>query len=235
MVQGKSADFAKHAIPAIRKQRILVTLTKSLPKRAALADGQRQSLNVCPFSSWGPPSARSPNPRLSPGQKHYPMVQSTGVLPAPPIRSQMPPPNGIPPIIVPPVAPPMPFPPPVPIPTGPSAWPAAHPRHPPPRLPVPGTGVFLPPPGSSSAPSPQQLPNSTVETGSHAEKDNGSTKSDHNAGASPGEKSEAKAQRQECNGNMDGTGSGGKVTEEEQEEQQQSEKQQGQNAGGGAV
>ncbi|EPS61205.1 hypothetical protein M569_13593, partial [Genlisea aurea] len=32
LVEGKSADFAKHAIPSVRKQRILVTLTKSLPK-----------------------------------------------------------------------------------------------------------------------------------------------------------------------------------------------------------
>lgn len=238
VVQGKSADFAKHAIPAIRKQRILVTLTKSQPKRAAPADGQRTSLDVGPFSSWGPPSARSPNPRLSPGQKPYPTVPSTGVLPAPPIRPQMAPPNGILPLIVPPVAPPMPFPP-VSIPTGPSTWPTAHPRHPPPRLPIPGTGVFLPPPGSSSAPAPspqQQLPNSTVETGSLSEKENGSTKSDHNSGASPGEKPEPKPHRQECNGSMDGSGSD-KVAEEEQQQQEeeQSENLQAQNAGGGAV
>ncbi|KAG6600812.1 RNA demethylase ALKBH10B, partial [Cucurbita argyrosperma subsp. sororia] len=237
VVEGKSADFAKHAIPAIRKQRILVTLTKSQPKRAVPSDGQRTSLNVGPFSSWGPPSGRSPNPRLSPGHKHYPSVPSTGVLPAPPIRPQMPPPNGIPPLIVSPVASPMPFPP-VPIPTGPPTWPTAHPRHPPPRLPVPGTGVFLPPPGSSSAPapapapSPQQLPNSTVETGSLSEKENGSTKSNHNTGASQGEKSEAKPQRQECNGSESE-----KVREEEQQDkQEQSENlQEAQHAGDGAV
>lgn len=222
LVQGRSADFAKHAIPAIRKQRILVTLTKSQPKKAALADGQRTSSNVGPFSSWGPPSARSPNHRLPPGQKHYPTVPSTCVLPAPPIHSQMPPPNGIPPLIVPPVAPPMPFPAPVSIPPGPPAWPAAHPRHPPPRLPVPGTGVFLPP-GSSSTPPLQQLASSTVETGSLTEKENGcSTKSDHSTAASPGEKPEAKAERQECNGNMEGSESGKVAAEEEQQQQQQS-------------
>lgn len=241
MVQGKSADFTKHAIPSIRKPRVLVTLTKSQPKRAVPADGQRTSLNVGPYSSWGPPSARSPHPRLSPGQKHYPTVPSTGVLPVPPIRAQMPPPNGIPPIIVPPVVPPpMPFPP-VPIQTGPSAWSTApHPRHPPPRLPIPGTGVFHPPPGSSSAPSPHQLPNSTVETGSIgsvAEKDNGSSKSDHNTGASPGEKPEAKPERDECNGSVDATESGKKVVEEEQQQpqEQQNENVQAQNAGEGAV
>ncbi|KAE8648226.1 RNA demethylase ALKBH10B isoform X2 [Cucumis sativus] len=230
VVQGKSADFAKHALPAIRKQRILVTLTKSQPKRAAPADGQRTSLNVGTFSGWGPPSARSPNPRLSPGQKPYPTVPSTGVLPVPPIRPQMAPPNGIPPLIVPPVASPMPFTP-VPIPTGPSAWPTAHTRHPPPRLPVPGTGVFLPPPGSSSAPTPspqQQLPISNIETGSLSEKENGLTKSDHSSGTFPGEKPDAKAQRQECNGSIDGSGND-KVKEEEQQ-QQQEEEQSAQNA-----
>ncbi|KAL0540165.1 hypothetical protein IC582_024395 [Cucumis melo] len=230
VVQGKSADFAKHAIPAIRKQRILVTLTKSQPKRASPADGQRSSLNVGTFSGWGPPSARSPNPRLSPGQKPYSNVPSTGVLPVPPIRPQMAPPNGIPPLIVPSVAPPMPFTP-VPIPTGPSAWPTAHTRHPPPRLPVPGTGVFLPPPGSSSAPTPspqQQLPNSNIEMGSLSEKENGLTKSDHNSGTFPGEKPEAKTQRQECNGTIDGSGND-KVKEEEQQ-QQQEEEQSAQNA-----
>ncbi|XP_022978263.1 uncharacterized protein LOC111478296 isoform X1 [Cucurbita maxima] len=237
VVQGKSADFAKHAIPAMRKQRILVTLTKSQPKRAGPADGQRTSLNLGSYSSWGPPSARSPNARPCPGQKHYPMGPSTGVLPVPPIRPQLPPQNGIPPIMVAPVAPPpMPFPPSVPIPTGPPAWPAAHPRHPPPRLPVPGTGVFLPP-GASSAPSPQQMPNSAVETSSLAEKENGPTESDHNGGASPGEKSEAKPQRQECNGSMDGSGSCKKTEEEQpkqqQEEEEKSENVEAQNAGGG--
>jgi hypothetical protein len=39
-MQGKSADFAKHAIPSIHKQRILVTFTKSLPKKSLLIDAQ---------------------------------------------------------------------------------------------------------------------------------------------------------------------------------------------------
>uniref|UniRef100_A0A2N9H7R2 Uncharacterized protein n=1 Tax=Fagus sylvatica TaxID=28930 RepID=A0A2N9H7R2_FAGSY len=64
-------------------------------------------------------------------------------------------------------------------------------RHPPPRLPVPGTGVFLPP-GSGNSSSSQQLPG----------------KSSHNTSASPKGKSEGKTQRQDCNGSVDGTGSG---------------------------
>lgn len=72
--------------------------------------------------------------------------------------------------------------------------------------------------------------------GSLSEKENGSTKSDHNSGASPGEKPEPKPHRQECNGSMDGSGSD-KVAEEEQQQQEeeQSENLQAQNAGGGAV
>ncbi|KAF9593971.1 hypothetical protein IFM89_026514, partial [Coptis chinensis] len=56
-----------------------------------------------------------------------------------------------------PVAPAMLYPAPVPLPTASSGWAAVlPPRHPLPRLPLPGTEVFLPPQGSSSPASPQQ-------------------------------------------------------------------------------
>ncbi|KAK9059968.1 hypothetical protein SSX86_020672 [Deinandra increscens subsp. villosa] len=125
VMEGKSADYAKHALPSIRKQRILVTLTKSQPKKTSLAP-------LVPPVHWTPPPTRSPNPM---GPKHYVPVPATGILP---------PPNGIQPIFVPAaVAPAMAFPAAPPMGGG---WAAAPPmrQHAP-----PGTGVFLPP-GSNS-------------------------------------------------------------------------------------
>lgn len=133
LVEGKSADLAKFAIHSIRKQRILITFAKSQPR------------NSISGSNWGPPPSRSPNQHIrhpTGPPKHYP-IPTTGVLPTPTHR----PPNGaVQPIFIapsPPLAPPMPFPP------GPTVWPLPpHPRHQPPpqpRMPIPGTGVFLPP------------------------------------------------------------------------------------------
>lgn len=222
-MQGKSADIAKHAIPCIRKQRIIVTFTKSQPKKSMPSDGPRiPSPGVAPSSHWGPPPSRSPNHIRHSGPKHYAPVPTTGVLPAPPIRPQIPPPNGVQPLFVTaPVAPAMPFPAPVPIPPGASGWAAAPPRHPPPRPPVPGTGVFLPPQGSSNSSNPQQVPsietNLTVETASPPEKENGSGKLSHGLAASPKGKVDGKTQEQECNGIVDGTGSERSATEEQQQ------------------
>ncbi|GMN19812.1 hypothetical protein TIFTF001_039904 [Ficus carica] len=225
-MQGKSADFAKHAIPTVRRQRILVTFTKSQPKKSMPSDGQRMlSPGLAPSSHWGPSPSRSPNHIRHPGPKHYAPVPTTGVLPAPPIRPQIPPPNGIQPLFVTAsVAPAMPFPAPVPLPPGSSGWPAAPPpRHPPPRLPVPGTGVFLPPPGSAgNSSAPQQVPgnetNLTVETAAPPEKENGSGKLNHGMAASPKGKEDGKAQKQERNGSMDANGSGASVAKEEQQQ-----------------
>ncbi|PON60835.1 Alpha-ketoglutarate-dependent dioxygenase AlkB-like [Parasponia andersonii] len=221
-MQGKSADIAKHAIPSLRRQRIIITFTKSQLKKSTPSDGQRiPSPAVASSSHWGPPPSRSPNHIRHSGPKHYAPVPTTGVLPAPPIRSQIPPPNGIQPLFVTaPVAPTMPFPAPVPIPPGTSGW--APPRHPPPRLPVPGTGVFLPPPGSGSSSNPQQVlsneTNLTVETISHPEKENGSGKLSHGSAVSPKGKGDGKTQKQECNGSVDWTGSGRSATKEEQQQ-----------------
>ncbi|KAK9276729.1 hypothetical protein L1049_006265 [Liquidambar formosana] len=196
------------------------------PLKLSLLPGAAYALEgaLAPLSHWGPPPSRSPNHIRHPmGPKHYAPVPTSGVLPAPSIRPQLAPPNSIQPLFVTtPVAPAMPFPAPVPLPPGSTAWPAAPPRHPPPRLPVPGTGVFLPPPGSGNSSSPQQLSTNTTEaslseeTGSLPEKENGSGKSNHNSSASPKGKSDGKIQRQECNGSVDGTGGGRAVMKEEQ-------------------
>lgn len=227
-MQGKSADIAKHAISSIRKQRILVTFTKSQPKKLTPTDGQRlPSPALAASPHWGPSSGRSPNHTRHPtGPKHFAAIPTTtGVLPAPAIRAQIPPTNGVPapPIFVStPVTPAMPFPAQVPIPPGSTGWTAAPPRHtppPPPRLPVPGTGVFLPPPGSGGSSSPRQVSSAAAEhfipeIGSQAEKENGSGKSNHATNA-PKEKLVGETQSQGCNGSVDGTGSVKAVMEEE--------------------
>ncbi|XVE74564.1 hypothetical protein DITRI_Ditri12bG0027200 [Diplodiscus trichospermus] len=222
VMQGKSADFAKHALPSVRKQRILLTFTKYQPKKS-VTDNQRLPSSVSQSSQWGLPPSRSPNHfRHSGGPKHYAGMPTTGVLPAPPIRPQISPSNGVQSLFVPPpVAPAIPFPAPVPIPPASTGWPAAPPRHPPPRLPVPGTGVFLPPSGSGNS-SPQQLStnatefNIPVETTSTPEKENGSGKLDHQT-TSPRGSLDGTPPKQDCNGSLDGTGSGRAVMNEEQQ------------------
>ncbi|KAE8710122.1 Hydroxyproline-rich glycoprotein family protein, putative isoform 2 [Hibiscus syriacus] len=196
LMQGKSSDCAKHALPSLRKQRVLVTFTKYQPMKF-MTDNQRlPSPSVSQSSKWGPPPSRSPNHFLpSVGAKPYTAMPTTVVLPATPNHPQIPPPNGVQPLFVPaPISPAMPFHAPVPIPPGSTGWPGAPPRHPPPRLPIPGTGVFLPPPGSSN-PSSQGLTTATelnvpAETASQPEKE-------------------------KCNGSVDGTGNGVAVKEEQ--------------------
>ncbi|KAJ6351101.1 hypothetical protein OIU78_007097 [Salix suchowensis] len=212
VMQGKSSDVAKHAIPMIRKQRVLVTFTKSQPKKHASNDSSRLPSHAVALSSqWGTPSSRSPNHLRHPVPKHYATIPTTGVLPVPPIRPQIPPPNGVQPLFMTtPVAAPLPFPAPVPIPTASTGWPTASPRHPAARLPVPvpGTGVFLPPSGSGNASSPLQLLSTATEMNFPPE----TGKSNHDTSASPGEEPAEKTQRQDSNGVVDGTA----VTKEEQ-------------------
>ncbi|KAH7841397.1 hypothetical protein Vadar_029403 [Vaccinium darrowii] len=195
VMQGNSADLARHAIPSLRKPRILVTFTKSLPRKTTLGDGHRlPSASVAPNSHWGPLPSRSPNHIRHPGPKHYGPGPSTGVLPAP---------NGIQPLFVPaPVSPPMSFPSPVALPPVSSGWPVVPPpRHPPPpRLPVPGTGVFLPPPGSGNSSETSFSGETTVVM----EKDNGLGKPNSNSSVSPKGQVDAKMPRKECNGSVDG-------------------------------
>ncbi|KAK7319156.1 hypothetical protein RJT34_03874 [Clitoria ternatea] len=203
-LQGKSTDFAKHALPSIRKPRILVTFTKSQPRKLLPSDAQRLASPTA-SSHWGPPPIRTPNHvRHHAGSKHYATLPTTGVLPGPPIRPHIPAPNGMQPLFVTaPVVPPMAFPAPVPIPPGSTGWAAAPPpRHPQPRILAPGTGVFLPPPGSGN--SPQQLQgtltvvNPSTETPTMPEKENEKSSSNHNG-------TSVSVQKHECNGHVDGT------------------------------
>ncbi|KAL9256123.1 RNA demethylase ALKBH10B-like protein [Drosera capensis] len=201
VLQGKSADVARYAIPSIRKQRILVTFTIAQPRKAVPADGHRFHPTVAQAANWVPPPSHSPNHIRT---KHYPSVPTPGVRPPPPVRPQLPPPNGAAPTLFVPatVTTPVPFPAPVALPpTGSAGWAAAAtPRHPPPpRLPVPGTGVFLPPPGSGSSSPSNQSPTASAGVGSspenapHAEVENGGLKGPE----------DVKTQRQESNGSKD--------------------------------
>ncbi|XP_071926442.1 RNA demethylase ALKBH10B-like isoform X3 [Coffea arabica] len=209
LLDGRSSDFARHAIPSIRKQRILVTLTKSQPKKITSSDAQRFPSSAPVPSHWVPPPGRSPNHIRHPvGPKPFGPVPTNGVLPAPPARPPLPPPNGIQPIFVPAaVAPAIPFPAPVALPPATAAWPAAPPRHPQPRLPVPGTGVFLPPSGSGNSANQSSIStpateNANMEASSLAEKDEreGNSKVDN---ASPKVAVSEKVEQQECNGSTD--------------------------------
>lgn len=152
VMQGKSSDLARHAIPSIRKQRIILTFGKSNPRRPFPIENSR--IPISPVSSsqssWIAPSGRPSAPRhSSSGLKHYGVVPATGVLPPPSLRPQhIPPPNGIQPLFASPTQVPQ---------TITMVTPSIHPG---PRLPVPGTGVFLPPPGSGHSPPLQPPPSS---------------------------------------------------------------------------
>ncbi|KAL3635914.1 hypothetical protein CASFOL_020461 [Castilleja foliolosa] len=161
VVQGRSADFARHALPSQRRQRILITLVKAQPKKTNTVDVHRFSSTPPPPSNWAPPPSQSPSQHIRPvAARNFGPIPPTGVLPVPTAR---PPNNNIQPMFVPNTIPPaIAFPAPVPLQPAPSGWPAGLPRPhpPPPRLPVPGTGVFLPPQGSGNSSSTETI---TVE------------------------------------------------------------------------
>ncbi|KAB5538011.1 hypothetical protein DKX38_015544 [Salix brachista] len=219
VMQGKSSDMAKHAIPMIRKQRILITFTEYQPNKFTSTDGPRlPSHSVAPSSHW----SQSMNHLRHPVPKHYAAIPTTAVLPVPSIRPQIPPPNGVQPIFMTtPAAAPMPYPAPVPTPPVSTGWPTASSRHPSARLPapIPGTGVFLPPPGSGHASSPLQLStaatemNFLTETASLPEKENGPGKSSCDTSGALKEKLAERTQRLDCNGIEDGR----RVKREEQQ------------------
>ncbi|PIN07115.1 hypothetical protein CDL12_20321 [Handroanthus impetiginosus] len=217
VMQGRSADFARHAIPSLRKQRILVTLVKSQPKKISTNDVHRGPSMAAPSSNWAPPPSRSPSHTRPMAAKHFVPVPPTGVLPAPP-RQQLHPPNGIQPIYVPtPVAAGIAFSAPVALPPASAGWPTAPPRHPPPRLPVPGTGVFLPPQSSSNSSNQPALTvsteNVTVEMASAEPEENGVGKSN---GVPTSPKADVEVLPQECNGSTNGANGGTVSTKEEE-------------------
>ncbi|XP_019171318.1 PREDICTED: uncharacterized protein LOC109166877 [Ipomoea nil] len=220
VMQGRSADFAKHAIPALRKQRILVTLTKSHLEKITSGDGLSAPSSIgTPSPHWVPRPSKSPNHihHRPAGPRHYSPVPvpTTGVLPAPQL-----PPNGIQPIFVStPLAPPMPFPP------ASVGWAAAPPpRHPPPRLPVPGTGVFIPPGGSGNSPNQSSVSTSasdglSVDT-SPSEKENGTgtLNGDISSSSPKGKIDDGDVQKLEINGDMESSGTGAGKTDDGNED-----------------
>ncbi|KAL8520820.1 hypothetical protein ACS0TY_011393 [Phlomoides rotata] len=188
VMQGRCTDFARHAIPSMRKQRILVTLVKSQPKKF---DGHRFP---APSSNWAPPPSRSPSHIRPMPAKHYGPVPPNAVLP---------PPNGIQSMFVPtPVAAGIAFSAPVALPPA-SVWPSAPLRHPPPRLPLPGTGVFLPPQGSNNS---SNQPVSTMGTENITTETSTGT-DEHSVVKSNGLDNTGKADdegtEQECNGGVE--------------------------------
>ncbi|KAM7254952.1 hypothetical protein ACFE04_020193 [Oxalis oulophora] len=203
VMQGNSADFSRHAIHSIRKQRMIITFTKSQPRKTHPADVHRQhSAALSSSSHWGPQPSRSPN-HIRPGPKHYAPIPTNGVLPGPPFRAQMAPSNGVQPLFVPAA---VPFPGSVQIPPGSNGW---GPRHPPPRFPLPGTGVFLPPQGSGNSTHQQSSTDSSLN--SQAEKENGRSNQTSSGGSVKG-KLDGKVE----NGSIDETSNGKGIAVEEQ-------------------
>ncbi|XP_020104987.1 uncharacterized protein LOC109721673 isoform X2 [Ananas comosus] len=224
LLQGKSVDLAKHAIPSMRKQRILLTFGKSQPRRNSWSENSRfNSPSPPPSSPWGPPSFRTPNfSRHPPGPKPYGAVPVTGVLPAPPIHPHQhlaPPPNGIQPLFISPAptAGPAaaPYPPPAPV---------AIPRHSAPWLPLLGTGVFLPPGSSQTtqALQPPVFPSSGDPSSSHPETSSllntkciGTESSNGHSSSpqtSPKNKSNETGAKPECNGDSNHTSNASQKT-----------------------
>ncbi|XP_062210504.1 RNA demethylase ALKBH10B-like [Phragmites australis] len=152
LLQGKSADFAKRAIPGTRKQRILLNFGKSIPRKHIPAESASRFTPPLtpPPMPWGPSSRQGNMPRHPPSPKHFGYAPASGVFPAPAVGPHhIPPSDGMQPLFVAPApvaAAAIPFTPAVPLPNTTAAWvPEATPRPAPPRFPGPGTGVFLPP------------------------------------------------------------------------------------------
>ncbi|XP_017699280.1 RNA demethylase ALKBH10B-like isoform X2 [Phoenix dactylifera] len=229
VMQGKSADLAKHAIPSLRKQCVLLSFGKSQPKKAFTSEGMRfPSSSAPPPSHWVTSSGRPPSLiRHQTGPKHYGVTLASSVRPAPAIHPQHLPPNGMQPLFVAPapVAPAaVPYPAPVPLPPASAGWTvAAPPRHPSPGLLAPGTGVFLPPPGSGQPPPSQQLPvvpihaetSHPLATCLQPENENEVEKPNCNSGASP-KNTDGAGPRMKCNGSLSISAVvGGRVSREE--------------------
>ncbi|XP_042430706.1 RNA demethylase ALKBH10B-like isoform X1 [Zingiber officinale] len=145
VMQGKSADLAKRAIPSLRKTLILLTFGKYRPKKTLLpSEGTFFSSSAAnPLSI--PTSARpSSFSRYPSARKPYGIMPANGILHAQQAPQIMLSPNGVQPrfAAAPMVASPA-------LPSGPPAtvgWAAASSMNATgPRPPVPGTGVFLPP------------------------------------------------------------------------------------------
>ncbi|EEC74839.1 hypothetical protein OsI_10686 [Oryza sativa Indica Group] len=222
VLHGKSADVAKRAIPAACKQRILLSFGKSLSRKQVPSESVSRFTTPLtpPPMPWGPPRPAN-MVRHSSSPKHFGYAPNSGVLPAPAIGAHhIPPSDGMQPLFVAPApvaAAAMPFPSPVPLPNSTTAWMAeAAPRSAPQRLPVPGTGVFLPP-GSGHALPHQMMtasqspaePISSTDSSAYVHNKSTSTMGEMANGdvspkSSPAKQSDAVEQKPECNGSSNG-------------------------------
>ncbi|GJN30840.1 hypothetical protein PR202_gb19178 [Eleusine coracana subsp. coracana] len=217
LVQGRSADFAKRAIPATRKQRILLHFGKSVARKNIPSEvASRFTPPLTPPMPWGSSSKPGNISRHPASPKPFGYAPASSVLPAPVVGPHhVPPTDGMQPLFVAPapVAPAaIPFPPAVPLPNTTAAWMSeATPRPAPPRFPGPGTGVFLPP-GANHHPLPHQMTHAHAEPispqGSAAYSHSKGTSADMANGnlspkSSPAKKSNT-TEKPECNGTSNG-------------------------------
>ncbi|KAK6146683.1 hypothetical protein DH2020_020552 [Rehmannia glutinosa] len=211
VMQGRSADFTRHAIPSLPGQRILVMFVKSQPKKINSDDIHGFPSTPAHSSIWAPFPSGSPSHVRPLIPNHCIPIPVTGIMPARTPRQQLPRPNSIQPMLVPnPMTPGTVFPAPVAFQTASAGWPLGAPRiHPPPRLPiVPGTGVFLPSqsPGNSSNLSASTLSteNITIEPPAEASEENSVRKpNDRHTLREAGSSSRARVQWQRRRGNND--------------------------------
>ncbi|CAD6202819.1 unnamed protein product [Miscanthus lutarioriparius] len=223
LMQGKSVECAKRAIPATRKQRVILNFGKSVARKHIPAESARFTPPLTPPPMpWGQSSRPANISRHPQSPKHFGYAPASGVLPAPAVGPHhVPPPDGMQPLFVAPApvsAAAIPFTPAVPLPNTTATWiQEVTPRPAPPRFPGPGTGVFLPP--GSGHPLPHQMmpashghgePNSPQ--GSFAYPHNKITGKEMSNGNlspknSPTERSYTAEEKPECNGSSNGGGS----------------------------
>lgn len=218
VMEGRSSDFARHAISSMRNQRILVMLNKSQPNKYPSGEVHRFPSPLAPTSYWVPPPSISPS-HIHPG-KHLGSIPTAVAPHTATGHPRLPLPNGVQPVfLLAPIAQAVAFPATVSLPPTSAGWTTAPPRHPPPRLLVPGTGVFLPPQGSSKASNPPSstpaTKNITMEAPSLSDKEYVLVQSN---GTSTSPEVDNESPKQECNGSIDGTR---EVTVIEKQEQDQ--------------
>ncbi|XP_073280091.1 RNA demethylase ALKBH10B [Primulina huaijiensis] len=204
VMEGSSADFCRHAISSTRNQRILVTLTKSQTNKYPSGEVHRFPSPLTHSSYWVPPLSKSPSHIHLVAGKHLGSIPTAVVPRTATGHPRLPLPNGVQPVFVPvPIAQAVAFPAPVVLPPTAAGWSTAPPRHPPPRLLAPGTGVFLPPQGSGNASNPPSstpaTENMTMEAPSLSDKALGKSN-----GTSTSAEVDNQSSKQECNGSIDG-------------------------------
>uniref|UniRef100_A0A0E0M538 Uncharacterized protein n=1 Tax=Oryza punctata TaxID=4537 RepID=A0A0E0M538_ORYPU len=217
--EGKSADIAKRALPATSKQRILLSFGKSVSRKHVQSES---SLLITPPLTpppmpWGAP-LRPGSIAIHPSSpKQLVYNPSNRVPPVPTPGLHHIPSNGIQTVFVAPVPitpKAVPFASAVTLPNSTAAWIAeAAPRPASPRLPLQGTGVFLPPVSGNPPPAqklgvkhadakpffPQESSASSSALSARTHKANGSVSS------KPTRKDDMAEAKPKCNGSSDGS------------------------------